>query len=110
MRALCGASVQQLFFSIATTGYVMAHVAVPSLHTLWAQPDTVPWVKFRPRKTFKEGLQSQMQRLAWFDEMWSELSSEERDLLILNIERWHWSNTLVGVGSRDQIQCQIVTG
>ena len=51
-----------------------------------------------------------MQRLAWFDEMWSELSSEERDLLILNIERWHWSDTFAGFGSRDQIQCQIVTG
>ena len=34
--------------------------------------------------------------------MWSELTSENRDLLVRNVERWHWSDTFAGFGSRDQ--------
>ena len=80
----------------------MAREAVPSMRTMWSQPDTVSWVRFRFRRSQKKGPQSQLQRLAWFDEMWSELTSENRDLLIKNVERWHWSDTFASFGSRDQ--------
>ena len=80
----------------------MAREAVPSMRTMWSQPYTVSWVRFRLRRSPKEGPQFQLQRLAWFDEMWSELTSETRDLPVRNVERWHWSDTFAGFGSRDQ--------
>ena len=80
----------------------MAREAVPSMRTMWSQPDTVSWVPFRPRRSPKESLQSQMQRLAWFDEMCPELTSENRDWLVKHVERWHWSDTFASFGSRDQ--------
>ena len=106
----CAEGAPNSYLWAPATRSIMAREAVPSMRTMSSQPDTVSWVRFRPRRSPKEGPQSQLQRLAWFDEMWSELTSENRDLLIRNVERWHWSDTFAGFGSRDQIQCQIVTG
>ena len=101
---------------VCMTLHVSPEKAVPSTSQstvklyLTKDQTNVNSVKFKQREHPRPtGPQSQLDRISWATELWNVLDGSRRDLLIHNCKEGLWCDLFVGLASRDQILCQIVT-